>query len=882
MFKYRFIIFFTTLHLSTSHKINSNIFYLETHGNTGYHGILSENDVHVNVTPPIRAIGELVCFFEIVRHHHNNVDIPFEIEVWNQDAGTALLSAINPLNCEQIQNYQFEIEAVSCSGTYSQRIAINIRVQDVNEFSPRWITNSNPKIELKQGQIYNEIIKIEAFDSDCSSKYGDICGYEIQSKGHPFSISKNGVLSNRKILNFSISHSYILPIVAFDCAMNKSLPLLVTIQVKRPCSNELWEGIASRIDYTPGTGPQSIFSRASLSSCNFLSSKLYPITYKIVVKLKTRNIGKGCDRNTYNLQNQRQLCGANTRSINLLTNSLDWLNIFETHDKQKKEQPSMIKLNGNNGAIIPDEILSNDPLQKKFTLSVWLKHFRNGNKHQKEHVMCKADDHRKNRHHFGIFIRNCKLILLLRQTCKEGEENIFRPAEWRWSMPEVCDGEWHHYALNMNFPEITLIVDGEKWINESNNPEIIDDWPLHPTKDLKTKITVGACWQGSEGKLKHGFDGYLAGLIILPGINEHIEVLKCLHQCAETLQVPASLDISQGTEIIINTGENIIVIDGNDRNDITKLIQQVAYLNTQEFPSAGKRTVAINTRVMYSNNNKTILLSNQKTEINIISVPEPTIKIVGTDNFFREYNDFKLGVRILADLHIIISSNGAYSNNNKMESCSIHINPALNPDHEELNVPESLLRMLNIEGKVSDEGVNMDGGEMVYNYERVLRQVTYTNKKPAYYLNRQFKISCSQMENRFISNEYVQTLTVIHPSVSFISNKIKQSVLSRTQMLTPIVAKNQIHHHGVNVVNAHIHYNKEHSYTTIRTIKFNNNRSTIITVVAVVFFMVMLSMGVVRLRGRKSKKYNAVNDNEMSWDDSPLTITVNPLEVSNI
>ncbi|CAB4057647.1 CLSTN1 [Lepeophtheirus salmonis] len=531
-------------------------------------------------TPPIRAIGELVCFFEIVRHHHNNVDIPFEIEVWNQDAGTALLSAINPLNCEQIQNYQFEIEAVSCSGTYSQRIAINIRVQDVNEFSPRWITNSNPKIELKQGQIYNEIIKIEAFDSDCSSKYGDICGYEIQSKGHPFSISKNGY---------------------------------------------------------------------------------------------------------------------------------------------------------------------------------GLKHFRNGNKHQKEHVMCKADDHRKNRHHFGIFIRNCKLILLLRQTCKEGEENIFRPAEWRWSMPEVCDGEWHHYALNMNFPEITLIVDGEKWINESNNPEIIDDWPLHPTKDLKTKITVGACWQGSEGKLKHGFDGYLAGLTILPGINEHIEVLKCLHQCAETLQVPASLDISQGTEIIINTGENIIVIDGNDRNDITKLIQQVAYLNTQEFPSAGKRTVAINTRVMYSNNNKTILLSNQKTEINIISVPEPTIKIVGTDNFFREYNDFKLGVRILADLHIIISSNGAYSNNNKMESCSIHINPALNPDHEELNVPESLLRMLNIEGKVSDEGVNMDGGEMVYNYERVLRQVTYTNKKPAYYLNRQFKISCSQMENRFISNEYVQT-----------------------------------------------------------------------------------------------------------------------------
>ena len=48
------------------------------------------------------------------------------------------------------------------------------------------------------------------------------------------------------------------------------------------------------------------------------------------------------------------------------------------------------------------------------------------------------------------------------------------------------------------------------------------------------------------------------------------------------------------------------------------------------------------------------------------------------------------------------------------------------------------------------------GAEMIYNYERLLRQVNYTNKKPAYYLNRQFKILCSEMNRRFISNEYTQ------------------------------------------------------------------------------------------------------------------------------
>jgi hypothetical protein len=43
-------------------------------------------------------------------------------------------------------------------------------------------------------------------------------------------------------------------------------------------------------------------------------------------------------------------------------------------------------------------------------------------------------------------------------------------------------------------------------------------------------------------------------------------------------------------------------------------------------------------------------------------------------------------------------------------------------------------------------------------YDDYLFQVTYTNKKPAYYLNRQFKISCSELNGRFVSNEYSQTV----------------------------------------------------------------------------------------------------------------------------
>lgn len=43
-----------------------------------------------------------------------------------------------------------------------------------------------------------------------------------------------------------------------------------------------------------------------------------------------------------------------------------------------------------------------------------------------------------NRHHYALFVRNCRLILLLRRDFGEGDLNIFRPAEWRWKLPEVC------------------------------------------------------------------------------------------------------------------------------------------------------------------------------------------------------------------------------------------------------------------------------------------------------------------------------------------------------------------------------------------------------------------------------------------------------------
>ena len=55
---------------------------------------------------------------------------------------------------------------------------------------------------------------------------------------------------------------------------------------------------------------------------------------------------------------------------------------------------------------------------------------------------------------------------------------------------------------------------------------------------------VFGIFPGSETRYRHQLKGYLAGLSYLPDGNENPEVLKCLHQCSESLQIPSLQDSS--------------------------------------------------------------------------------------------------------------------------------------------------------------------------------------------------------------------------------------------------------------------------------------------------------------------------------------------------
>lgn len=71
--------------------------------------------------------------------------------------------------------------------------------------------------------------------------------------------------------------------------------------------------------------------------------------------------------------------------------------------------------------------------------------------------------------------------------------------------------------------------------------------------------------------------------------------------------------------------------------------------------------------------------------------------------------------------------------------------------------------------------------------------------------------------------------------------------------------------------------------TRISTYAFSGHTVTIIVMVCAGFLLLMISLGVVRIRAsrRRAQQDETTADTEMAWDDSALTITVNPMEVQS-
>ncbi|XP_052862010.1 calsyntenin-1 isoform X2 [Anopheles cruzii] len=941
---------------------------------TSYHGLIKENETFVEITPLIKVDESKICGFHIIK---KNKEIPFQIELVNE---LGILKAKKTLNCEKRKNYKFDITAVFCDGSHSKSASVHISVIDINEYSPTFLQPSYVT-EVDEGRLYQEIIRVEATDKDCTPLFGDVCKYEILTNDQPFTIDNEGSIRNTEPLSHKISHNHILSVVAYDCAMKQSAPVMVNIRVRRVCEAHVM-GVAERIDYTANSLESvSLFPKIRLELCD-MQCKGEDMVIQSSVSLKTKHISFGCDRDATQClrrlsegEPRQQLADGAGGLVDLLQKNTDW-----TKDLVYDEgAESVFHFDGNSGAIVPKNVVQpQDFAAHQFSIVTMFRHhsIATNDKHTKEHIVCSADDHKMNRHHMALFVRNCRLILLLRKDFNDGDLNIFSPAEWRWKIPQVCDNEWHHYTVNVDLPKVELYVDGVRFESSvedrHSNPEVIDDWPLHAAHGINTTLAIGACYQGSENRLKHGFSGDISEIKLSTRAILTPSQIRCGTDCAEKLLPPADHYLEPEQQIQSNTQMNKIVIEGSNKTNIELLLQQIQYINAKENPTIGRRNIQVMTTVSCPNK-KAIRLPTIDTYIMVTSTSgggaasgssgtasasssssvsglyskildkplttdqKPRIVISGNSNHLVSYPDIKDGVKILAQINIsIYTGKDIRPEMQKLDSCNVNVFPSLNPDHEEITIDdkdgadESLFKF-DIKTKISKEGVEMIGYDTIENYQHVLKSLVYINKKPAYYLNRVFKLTCSQVDDHFRSAEYTLTLTVLHPKQQPTSSAAAAAAAaspSSNVLLAISTAPSEGQHNAPVAVDSHDNTNQyahamlhshdvQEAQSKVRTSsgivgheKLASSHSTmLIVVICASFVLLICGVGIARLRNnstgsavggsgggllgsgaaghsRNTDKHQpcpkVAPDQQLDWDDSALTITINPMQNDNL
>ncbi|XP_043926674.1 calsyntenin-2-like [Protopterus annectens] len=410
---------------------------------TSYHGMITENNDTVLLDPPLVALdkdapapfaGE-ICAFKI-----HGQDMPFEAVVLNKTSGEGLLRAKSPIDCELQKEYTFIIQAYDCGARpsgigwkKSHKAVVHIQVQDTNEFAPVF-KEAVYKATVTEGKLYDSILQLEATDEDCSPQYSQICNYEIVTKDVPFAVDRNGNIRNTEMLSYDSGRQYTIKVTAYDCGQKQAAQDAVIHITIRPVCKPGWQGWNKRIEYEPGSGSIPLFPSIHLETCDEPVSSI-----QTSFELQTNHIGKGCDRETYSEKSMQKLCGAASGSIDLLpspSSTANWTaGLFID---SARDSDLIFKFDGRQGAKIPDGLVPKN-LTDHFTMAMWMKHGPSpGLRAEKETILCNSDKTEMNRHHYALYVHNCRLVFLLRRDFDMAD--TFRPAEFHWKLEQrrVC------------------------------------------------------------------------------------------------------------------------------------------------------------------------------------------------------------------------------------------------------------------------------------------------------------------------------------------------------------------------------------------------------------------------------------------------------------
>lgn len=125
------------------------------------------------------------------------------------------------------------------------------------------------------------------------------------------------------------------------------------------------------------------------------------------------------------------------------------------------------------------------------------------------------------------------------------------------------------------------------------------------------------------------------------------------------------------------------------------------------------------------------------------------------------------GVRFLESVNIVVYLKDQIKQNlQTLVYCHINVSPSLNPNYEEITLDTGDMlpwsASMNIRTNITKEGVEMVGYDNVENYLKILRSLVYMNRKARDDSVRLFRLSCSQLGEKFHGADFATTVTIGH------------------------------------------------------------------------------------------------------------------------
>ncbi|PKU37089.1 hypothetical protein llap_12608 [Limosa lapponica baueri] len=339
-------------------------------------------------------------------------------------------------------------------------------------------------------------------------------------------------------------------------------------------------------------------------------------------------------------------------------------------------------------------------------------------------------------------------------------------------------------------------------------------------------------------------------------------------------------------QVHMNPSQSTLTLEGDDIDRVDKAMQHISYLNSRQFPTPGIRRLKITSVVKCFNEEACVSIPSVEGYVMVLQPEEPKISLSGINHFARSASEFESseGVSLFPELRIIstitreVEPEGDGDEDptvqeslvseeimHNLDTCEVTVlGEELNQEQESLEIDMTRLQQKGIEMSSSNLGMIITGVDTMANYEEVLHLIRYRNWHTVSLFDRKFKLVCSELNGRYVSNEFKVEVNVIHTA-----NPVEHAnhIAAQPQFVHPV-------HHTFVDLSGHNLANP-HPFSVVPS------TATVVIVVCVSFLVFMIILGVFRIRAahqRTMRDQDTGKENEMDWDDSALTITVNPME----